>query len=53
VDDDPGVYWEFYGSAVCGEYHFHTRTHTFTHSHTKKQWKKEKNHADRQTDRDW
>ncbi len=19
-DDDPGLYWEFYGSAVCGEY---------------------------------
>lgn len=54
VDDDPGVYWEFYGSAVCGEYHFHTRTRTFAHSHTnrcKKQWKREKNHAGRQTDR--
>lgn len=34
VDDDPGVYWEFYGSAVCGEYHFHTPTRTFAHTPT-------------------
>lgn len=52
VDDDPCVYWEFYGSAVCGEYHFHTQTHTHIYrnaQHTHSNRHKNIMQTDRQT----